>query len=181
MNMTKIRNLAQATKANLLYQRAEDAWQMGRLRSAFRLFLAAAKAGNADARAVVGQFYDEGVGTSASKDAALYWYRLAYRAGSALAANNLGVIWRERGEVKRALMWFLRALELGDEDANLEIAKLYLDMKSHPEKAVLYLRNACKAKFITEGSKEEARNLLEVTKKGGFSSRSGVRGTSRTL
>jgi TPR repeat protein len=158
--MLDIKKVSRLTKANLLYQRAEEAWKEGHLRSAFQLFLAAAKAGSDDARAIVAQFYDEGIGVKASEDSALRWYRLAYRSGNAMAANNLGVIWRDRGRIDRALMWFLRALELGDEDANLEIAKIYLNAKSSPEKAVQYLKSACSGKFITDGSKEEARALL---------------------
>ena len=162
--MLDVKNKSRSMKANLFYHRADEAWREGHLRSAFRLFLAAANAGSDDARAVVAQFYDQGIGVKASEEAALRWYRLAYRSGNALAANNLGVIWRDRGKIDRALMWFLRALELGDEDANLEIAKIYLNAKSSPEKATQYLRNACTGKFVTDGSKEEARALLRTIK-----------------
>jgi TPR repeat protein len=143
-----------------LYQEAEEAWQKGRLKSAFRLFLAAAKAGSDAARATDGFFHDDGIGVKADKDAALHWYRLAYRGGSDTAANNIGVIWRDKGKVDRALVWFRRAVRLGDGDANLQIAKIYLDVKPDPRKAVRYLKSACKAKFITGGSKDEARRLL---------------------
>jgi len=154
------KNMAQAIRMNTFYQEAEEAWRGGRLGSAFRLFLAAAKAGSNPARTTVAFFYDDGIGVKANKDAALHWYRLAYRGGSDTAANNIGVIWRERGEVSRALMWFQRAVRLGDGDANLQIAKIYLHIKPDLRKAVQYLKSACKAQSITEGSRDEARRLL---------------------
>lgn len=157
--------MSQAINANALYQRAQEEWKRGRLKSAFRLFLAAAKAGCNPARSTVGCFYDQGIGVKADEDAALHWYRLAYRSGSMLATNNIGVIWRDRGKIRRALLWFERAVRLGDGDANLQIAKIYLDVKPDLRKAVRYLNNACKARFITEGSKDEAKRLLEKIEK----------------
>jgi hypothetical protein len=55
------------------------------------------------------------------------------------------------------LEWFKRAK---DGDADLAIAKMYLD-EDHLTKAVRYLKRVCKAKVVTEASKEEARRLLE--------------------
>lgn len=163
--MPRPRNMAEAIRVNTLYQEAEEAWQRGRLKSAFRLFLTAAEAGSDAARATVGFFYDDGVGVKTDKDAALHWYRLAYRGGSDTAANNIGVIWRDKGKVDRALVWFRRAVRLGDGDANLQIAKIYLDIKPDLRKAIRYLKNAYKARFITEGSKDEAKRLLKEAEK----------------
>ncbi len=159
-------SVVQANRANRLYQRADEEWQRGRLRSAFRLMLAAAQAGMAPAFAPVAYFYDYGEGTRVNRDAALYWYRRAYRNGDYSAANNIGCIWRDRNKVARALLWLHRAVELGDADANLNIAKIYLYNKRDLGRAIQYLNKTCKSGHATEGSKEEARALLRQAKKG---------------
>ena len=154
------RSRSREVEPNRLYQRADELWSRGRKRSAFRLFLAAAKAGVVPAYRTVGQFYDRGDGVRASQANALYWYRRAYRHGSYSAANNIGCIWRDRGKLNRAIWWLKRAVKLGDDDANLNIAKIHLRGR-HQEKAIHYLDKACKSRRVTEGSKEEARLLLE--------------------
>lgn len=165
VQLRDFRRLAHANAANALYQRADKEWSRGRLRSAFRLFLAAAKAGMVSAFDTVGQFYDFGTGVKANRDLALYWYRRAYRHGSDSAANNAGCIWRDRKQLSRALMWFHRAVKLGDDEANLNIAKIYLREKRTLKKAILYLKKTCKSRYVTEGSKEEARALLKELKR----------------
>src|SRR6266567_3860793 len=145
------------------YSLAEQAWRQGRLNSAFRLFLSAAKNGDYRAFETIGYFYDDGVGTKRKKDDALYWYRRAHRNGSFMAANNVGAIYRDRKDWKRAVEWFHRAVELGDGDANLNIAKTYLRRTADAAKALRYLKRTLQAKpsDVTDGSKQEARRLLK--------------------
>ena len=166
LKVRKLRNLAEANKAGLLYQRGDDAWRNGQLRSAFRFFLAAAKAGMVPACGIVGSFYDHGTGVKSNDRAALYWYRRAARDGDRSAANNMGCIWRDRGKLVRALRWFQRAVELGDADANLEIAKVHLRRGDTP-RARPYLTKTVRSPWATEQSKEQARLLLKklTTKK----------------
>lgn len=159
------RSLAEANKANSLYQRAEEGWRRGRLRSAFRLFLAAARMGMVEAFPLVAYFYDSGEGVRANPEMALYWYRRAYRHGDRTAANNIGCIWRDRGKLSRAITWFHRAVKLGDCDANLNIAKIYLAQRHDLRKAMKHLNKTSKSRWVTEGSREEARRLIREVKK----------------
>ena len=152
----------------LLYQRADSEWTADKLESAFRLFLAAAKAGYFPAYNIVAHFYNSGTGTKANRDSALYWYRRAYREhdswyrrGLSTPANNIGCILRDRGQHRRAITWFLRAVKLGDGDANLCIAEIYLRNESDRPKAIHYLKKTCSAPYVTDGSIEEARRLLK--------------------
>jgi TPR repeat protein len=159
---TKVgRSRAREVEAQRLYQRADRLWSQGRMRSAFRLFLAAAQAGMVPAFRTVGQFYDRGDGVKANHEAARYWYRRAYRHGSESAANNIACIWRDRGKLSRAIWWFRRAVKSGDDDANLNIAKVYLGRSRNLAKAAEYLNKVCKSKRVTTGAKEEARQLLK--------------------
>jgi uncharacterized protein len=155
----KLRNLGEAIQANELYRRGDQAWSKGQLRPAFRLFLAAARAGMEAAFSTVGNFYQNGIGVKANPDAALDWYRLAYRAGARSVANNIGCILRDRKNFAQAIEWFWRAVEQKDGDANLNIAKIYLD-KGDLAKTRFYLDKTRRSPWATEQSKEEAMSLL---------------------
>ena len=104
-------------RADILYERANEAWNRGSMRAAFRLFLAAAKAGNPSAFGTLAQFCDFGKGVKFNESAALYWYRRAYRHGDPAAANNIGCILRDQNKLDAALQWFHRAVKRGDVDA----------------------------------------------------------------
>jgi len=97
-----------------------------------------------------------------NREAALYWYKRAFRRGYRTAASNIGTIFRDEEKTKRALTWFQRAIRLGDADANLEVAKILLREKGKAVAAITYLRRTIQAKpgDATEGSKQEARRLL---------------------
>jgi TPR repeat protein len=160
----KLRNLAQANRANLIYERAEKDWSRGRVRSAFRLFLAAAKSGSIPALERVGQFYDCGTGVKIDRQKALYWYSRAYRHGSSLSASNIGCIWRDKNSFSRARQWFQRAIRLGDADANLNIAKIYLRKRGDLKKAIYHLEKVRRSNQVFDNSKEEAIALLKELK-----------------
>jgi len=151
------------SKAEKLFKRADEQWEASNLRSAFRLMLAAAKMGDSGAQVNVGYMYDNGVGIKHNRQAALYWYRRAYRRGCSAAANNIGTIFRDEGDFDRALRWFQLAGKLSggdDGDADLEIAKLYLKNSRDIPKAVRYLKRVCRSKYVTQDSLEQARRSL---------------------
>jgi TPR repeat protein len=154
-------------KANLLYQHAEEEWRRGRLKRAFHFFLVSAEAGLVAAFGNVGQFYDHGYGVRVNENAALRWYRRAYRSGDDTVANNIGCILGDRKKLTQALMWFHRAVRSGDADANLNIAKLCLHHKRDPIRTIRFLKKTCRARNVTKGSKEEARRILRQHKKVG--------------
>lgn len=160
VKVRKLRNLAEANRATELYRRGDEAWSKGHLRPAFRLFLAAAKAGMEMASSTVGNFYHNGIGVKANPDAALDWYRLAYRGGDRSVANNIGCILRDRKKLGQAIRWFRRAVQQNDGDANLNIAKIYL-RKGDLVRARSYLDKTRRSPWATEQSKEEARRWLK--------------------
>lgn len=152
------------TKGSELFLRADEKWDKGEYRAAFRLFLASAKAGDVGAQVNLGYFYDKGIGIRPSRFKALYWYRRAFRRGDASAANNIGTIWRDEQNPKLALLWFEKAVLLGDEGSNLEIAKHYLREGNVP-KAIGFLNKVCGSQSISEADMEEAKLLLKKAKK----------------
>ena len=106
-------------KTDELFRRAHEQWGQDKLRSAFTLFRAAAKQGDTGAQVNLGYFYDVGIGIRPNRNAALRWYRRAYRAGERAAASNIATIFRDQGKLTQAMSWFRRAAALGDGDANL--------------------------------------------------------------
>jgi TPR repeat protein len=152
-------------QTNELFVRADKEADKGNLKSAFRLFLAAAKAGDSSCQINLGNFYDEGTGVRRNRSAAMYWYKRAYRRGERCAAHNIGVMWRNEKKYRRALEWFKKAVRLGDDEANLEIAKHYLEVEHNPERAIPHLRRVCESSCVTEAGLEEANTLLSRARK----------------
>jgi TPR repeat protein len=158
--------LNRQNQAAELYERGQKQWAAGKLSAAFRLFLAAAKTGFAPAFGTVAQFYDNGWAIKTNLETALYWYKRAHRSANSryrdsTAANNIGCILRDKGEQKKAISWFQRAAKLGDGDANLNIAKIYLRSEGSRQTAIRYLQKTCRAPYVTDGSIEEAKKLLK--------------------
>jgi uncharacterized protein len=148
----------QSQKASAQFIRADEEEDRGNLRSAFRLFLAAARAGDVNAQARVGYYYDVGQGVRPNRAAALSWYRRAYRNGDASAAHNIGTIWRDQRNVRRAEEWFQRSVNLGHDDSQLDIAKLYL--ANDPKKSIRHLNRVLQSARVERSDKEEAARLL---------------------
>ncbi len=153
------------TYAEELFIQAAKQQEKGKLRSAFRLYLAAAKAGDTGCQVNVGNFYDAGTGVRRDRTAALYWYKRAYRRGYSCAASNIGIMWRTENQPRRALKWFEKAVRLGDDEANLEIAKYYLRNEHNPLKAIGHLQKVCQSRCVTESGAEEATRLLKQARK----------------
>ena len=145
-----------------LFEQANRQWEAGRLKSAFRLFLAGAEAGDSSSQINLGNFYSDGIGVKPDRARALQWYRRAYHRGERAAASNIGILYRTENKLAQALAWFEKAVQLKDGDANVEIAKIYLD-RNEPTLAVHYLKRARRAKpcDITGDSREEAERLLQ--------------------
>jgi TPR repeat protein len=148
-----------------LFSQSAKREENGDLQSAFRLYLAGAKAGDTGCQLNVGNYYDAGPGVRRSRSAALYWYKRAYRRGVSSAASNIGVLWRNDNKPKRALEWFQKAVRLGDDEAHLEIAKYYLQNKGKPAKAIHHLKKVHPSKWVTEAGVEEAVKLLKQARK----------------
>ena len=149
---TKLRK----AKNDELFIRADKLVDSGESRAAFRLFLAGAKAGDRVCQLNVGNCYDDAKGVRRNREAALYWYKRAYRRGDAAAACNLGILWRNEGKHARPLAWLKRAVKMGDDEANLEIANHYLKNEYLPRRAITYLRKAVASSRVSEAGAEEA-------------------------
>ncbi|MGD0941034.1 MAG: hypothetical protein ABR905_15110 [Terracidiphilus sp.] len=156
--------VAEAENTFLRAAREQDA---GNLLSGFRLLLTAARLGSESAQLNLGYTYDVGIGIKQNRSAAMYWYKKAYRRGkgSGLAASNIGTIYRDEHKYLQAILWFQHAVEYGDVDANLELARIYLRRPTERDKAIVCLRKVLEGVppvMVGEDSQDEARALLRA-------------------
>jgi TPR repeat protein len=144
-----------------LFVEAARVNRAGDTRRAFRLWLACAQAGDRGCQLNVGYCYQRGEGVHRNAAKAIYWYRRAYRGGEASAANNLGLLYRERGELRRAIAWLGRAVQRGSIDSALHLGEIYLEERRNVNRARQYLTLVSRSSRVTEGSQEHARQLLK--------------------
>ena len=140
---------------------ADAHWNRGNVRRAFKLFLSLAERGETIAQLNLGYFFDCGIAVRKNKVKALYWYRRAYANGESSGANNIGTIFRDRGQWRRAVEWFERAIKGGNDGSALELAKTYLNAGKHPDRARKYLKMVCASDKVSESDEEEALRLLD--------------------
>jgi TPR repeat protein len=74
-------------------------------------------------------------------------------------------LWRNQEKPKRALDWFRKAVRLGDDEANLEIALHYLHNERNSAKAIPHLEKVCKSNHVTQAGAEKASRMLKKIKK----------------
>ncbi len=156
-------------RAQEVYLRGQKEQDEGNLRSGFQLLLRAAKLGDPGAQHNLGYTYDVGLGVHPNKEAAMYWYKKAYRngRGGGLSATNIGTIFRDEQKYPEAVRWFRRAVSHGLADANLELAKIYLMNPRQRSKATACLNAVLKATppiGVGEDDQRQARKLLKEIK-----------------
>ncbi|WP_078118096.1 caspase family protein [Thiosocius teredinicola] len=87
-------------------------------RTALRIWLPAAKEGDADAQVYVGEIYEKGLGLEADYQTAMAWYRKAAEQGNTRALINLGYLYESGLGVERnlteAMNWYRKASGLND-------------------------------------------------------------------
>jgi TPR repeat protein len=92
----------------------------------------------------------------------MYWYEQAYKQDDACGAFNIGMTYRKEENADEAFRWFERAVELGDREAHLALAKIWLRPRGNKVKAIEHL-NAVFSGNIRDVSgmgRDEARTLL---------------------
>lgn len=151
------------SKLDSVFAQARNQREAGNIRSAFRLFLAAAKGGHSSSQVTLGNFYCDGTGVRPNRELALHWYRRALRHKEYAAANNIAVLFQNEGKIDLALKWFERATNAGAYDARVRVAKIYLERNDRTS-AIRHLKAATKGvvgEDITEVSWKEAQKLLK--------------------
>jgi len=145
-----------------LFDEANQAWDAGDKKRAFKLFMAAARNGEQDAFNSVGYFFDHGIGVKKDAGSAFAWYRRAAMRGNLAGCLNLAVCYRNAGNLRRARFWFEKAYAQGDGSAAYELGKIYLSQRlsASAKRARQYLAKAVASKYISEDERQEAKALL---------------------
>ncbi|MEP7157298.1 MAG: tetratricopeptide repeat protein [Betaproteobacteria bacterium] len=154
---------SRTNKPQSIFDEANEVWEAGNAVRAFSLFNAAASAGEFLAFNSVGYFLDHGIGVAKDSVEALSWYKRAARSGDPCAYSNIGLSYRNAGNMRLAKAWLRKAMECGDGDAALELAKLYLSnpAKRNRKLAWATLRLARESESITEFGREECNTILQ--------------------
>lgn len=89
-------------------------------KTALKVWMEAAKAGDAEAQTNVGEIFEKGLGTTPNYEAAAMWYELAAKQGNTRAQFNLGTLYELGSGVPldkvEALNWYRRAWGMAEDD-----------------------------------------------------------------
>lgn len=155
----------EVAKANKLFSEAWELLDGGKPRAGFRLLMRAAELGDVESQQGVGYCLDVGLGVRRSEKNALSWYRRAARAGDACAACNIGILYKDRAARRLAMRWFRKSVELGLDDALLEMARLQLEAARTRAQAIPTLRRLLRVENLVEQVRDDATALLsELTR-----------------
>lgn len=151
-----------SSKAEHLRILGEKLKDKGACLKGFKTLVEAAKLGDEEAQVSVGYDLAYGITGKANVDEAFRWWKRAYRQGSWAAAFNFGMFYRDEKEWSKALKWFERAVEAGDEDGLIEIAKIHLRYAGDRAAGLRYLKRAAAAKNdLTEQARVETERLVK--------------------
>lgn len=142
-------------KANALYEK-------GMHEKAFDWFLKGANAGNSSCMVWLGVLYGEGVKEDARNQKELTWYKRAWKRGDLIAPNNIAIVYKNQKRYLQAERWFKTAIQSGNGDANLELAKMLITIRRDNNEICKYLRATIESSHVSEYSVEEAQRLLDI-------------------
>ncbi len=103
----------------------------GENREAAKWFLKSAKRGNAAAQAIMGIWYQDGLGVDKNPLLAEKWFSESASQGLISSQTSLGKMYRygESPDIQEALRWFRKAAEGGDKEAQYELGMMYQEGK----------------------------------------------------
>jgi TPR repeat protein len=151
------------SSGDLLHMKADLLDERGRHADALPLLLKGAKAGNTACQILLGNYLSDGQKEiPIDQKRAVYWYKQAYKRGSSIAASNLAITYRKQGDVDEACRWFELAVESGDNEAHLALAKIWLHDRENKLKAIKHLKAVFQGDLrnVSEQGRDEARTML---------------------
>ena len=144
-----------------IWLEAEKAFDSKNYVLAFSLYKKSADLGNVASMNTLGMMYGGGYLQPVDNFKSLEWHMKAFeKDGSCISCFNIGITYRHLGEIAKSKEWFLKALEKGDDDAALELAKLYMVSEKEVETVRHYLNQAINSDSVCESTVEEATALL---------------------
>jgi TPR repeat protein len=151
------------SSGDLLYMEADLLDGRGRYAAALPLLVKGAKAGDTSCQILLGNYLSDGrKGISIDRARAIYWYKQAYGRGSSIGASNLAMHYRKQGDVDEAYRWYELAVESGDYEAHLALARIWLHDRGNKAKAIKHLKAVFQGNpnDVSELGRDEARVML---------------------
>lgn len=152
------------TAANALLDIGHAAEQRGDYPVARSAFERGAELGDGICLDRLANMFDEGRGGPPDKKRAMHLYRQSWRRfRCTVAANNLAVLYREKGDHRAMFRWFGRGAAEGDGSQLFQMAKCYLDgqgVRKSEQEALRCLAGAVKSGDIFECDRDQAAELL---------------------
>jgi TPR repeat protein len=165
--MLQYPNLSQENKmSNMsLFEIGYKAYSKNHFKKAFTIFKQGAETGDIDCMTQLANMYTCGEGTRCDYDKAIEWEMRAIELGHTSAMLNVGITFRIKGDMKLARSWFEKALAAGDNEAALQLAKLYRVSDLETARVKEYLQITMNGVNVCESSIHEATMLLhEIAK-----------------
>ena len=106
-----------------LFCEGSDLEERGAYDAAARTYLKAANLGSAICMSNLANILDDHASVK-DPEAAVYWYKRAIRCGYEIAAYNLALHHKNRGNKRWHAYWLEWAADMGDEDATEDLAAL---------------------------------------------------------
>lgn len=144
-----------------LYETAVQEFDNGETDSAIEKLMISAKLGCVHAMEMLAILYGDGNGVDADFDRSVYWDIKAIEAGSKTSLSNLAISYRTSGNIREAKKWFEKAVVVGDGDAALDLAKLYMVSDKERQKIVELLQKVIHSDNVCGDSIDEARAYLK--------------------
>ncbi len=151
------------SSGDLLYMEADLLDDRGRYTEALPLLLKGAKAGDTSCQILLGNYLTKGrKGIMVDRKRGIYWYMRAYKQKSSTGASNLAMTYRKQGDLEEALRWYELAVKLGDNEAHLPLAKIWLHDRGNKAKAIKHLKAVFSGNLldVSELGRDEARTML---------------------
>ena len=141
------------------FAKADRLYDEGKYKKAFDEFLLLAESGDTASMSRVAIMYYQGIGIPICLSKSIAWDEKAAALGDFCAMSNLGCTYRSMGDIRKAKVWFEKALELGDGDAALSLAKMYLVSDKEIERVRSYLLQGL-ALELSDDAREEAQAIF---------------------
>ena len=143
------------------FKKASDFLEKGKMKKALKLFLMLSKEGDSYVDLNIAYIYER---IGKAKKAKKLYKKLINETKDTNAMVNLGILYRENYENRKAKKWFLQAVLLNDGDAAFELGKIFL-CEANLKESLKYFDIAMKSEYVCKLTIEEAKNLYEKIKK----------------
>jgi uncharacterized protein len=134
-------------------------------RKALQWYRRAAAHGDTAAQNNLGVILSSAKASREDRREALMWLKKAARAGDACAVSNTAIMYRESGDLRRAVYWFMKHAALGDDGARIQLGIHYYwgrGIRASHSSAVSCWRKATRGKNLSEADRDDAFFYLGI-------------------